>query len=158
VSSKADKGEFFSEFVGCERIPRVAPRSSLLDASGNVIERSDYDVRKDPPLWVKKGGQSFLGKKFSQCPADYLRYMASFAEWKAGKDHEQKVLAKNGKLKHVYGCYESSCAAGWANLIEEFGSHDQTEPEQAPQPGPFPHEADAAEPNVVTPGDDEFPF
>lgn len=146
------KGEFFSEFAGCERIPRVAPKASLLDPHGNVIERSDRDVYKDPPLWIKKGGQSYAGKKFSQCPPDFLRDVASFAEWKAGKDHEEKVLAKNGKPKWVYDCYEASAAAGWAKLIEEYGTHDQTTPE--PARSAF----DVGQPESTWSAEDDAPF
>lgn len=141
-------GECFTEFEGGERIPRVAPRSMLLDPDGNVIIRADKDVYKDPPRWK---GESFASKKFSQCPADYLRDLASFAVWKAGKDHEQKTLTAQGKPRWTFALWEASYAAGWAKLIEEYGAHDQT---ADVKPDPF-----AASPTNVEPAaEDDIPF
>lgn len=114
-----------------------APDSDLDGEYGNpVVER------KDPPRWK---GDSFIGSRFSECPADYLDLMAGFLAWKAGKndEDEKKALAsgddeaaKKANKRAFYARKEAARAAGWARRIRD---------------GYTP-------PVVETPSDDSIPF
>lgn len=86
----------------------VAPESELDSQYGNPT------VRKDPPKWT---GDSFAGKPYSECPADYLESLAGFLEWKAGKDTEK---GDADSLKYAgYARKDAARARGWAQRNRE---------------------------------------
>lgn len=75
----------------------LAKRVTALEAKVEALTpitinlTSEYDnptVRKDPKQWLERGGASYEGRRFSECPADYLEALASLFDWKARKDEE----------------------------------------------------------------------
>jgi hypothetical protein len=117
----------------------LAPAASvaaIADAAELDSQYGNPDVRKDPPLWSKAGGASYVGRKFNECPAEFLDALASFFDWKVSKD-----IAKNtpdGDKYAGYGRKDAARARGWAKRIRDGY--------QAPKPEAF---AD---------GDDNLPF
>ena len=72
----------------------------------------DPEIRKDSPQWLKKGGASYVGRKFSECPSDYLLALATFFDWKASKDEAEGTPEK---LKYAgYSRKDAGRARGWA--------------------------------------------
>lgn len=67
----------------------ATPPKQVADAADLDGKFGDPEIRKDPPLWIKDGGASFQGKRYSDCPPDYLDKLAGFFDWQAGKDEEQ---------------------------------------------------------------------
>ena len=98
---------------GGSAAPGVASDADLDGQYGNP------EVKKDPPRnW---SGASFVGSRFSECPPEYLDALASFFDWKAGKDEEQAKAAGDdedtAKAKAKYARYARTDAArarGWA--------------------------------------------
>lgn len=88
-------------------------------ATSAVADDSDLDsqwgnptVHKDPTLWIRGGGASYVGRKYSECPSDYLLALAAFFDWQAGKD---EATGDPEKLKYAgYKRRDSSRARGWA--------------------------------------------
>lgn len=77
----------------------------------------DPEVRKDPPLWVKAGGQLYAGSKMSETTPLYLDALASFFDWKATKDLEKKT--EEGDKYARYSKRDASRARGWAKRLRE---------------------------------------
>ena len=146
---------------GGSRAPSPPPSSS-----GNVAPASDLDskwgdpeVRYDPKRWR---GDSYKGRRYSECPADYLLELAGFLDWMAGKDEEE---GGEDKLKYAgYKRKDAARARGWAarvasapprKLNDLFGSPPSDADDDIDFGGP----ADAGD---VPPGsgmdDDSFPF
>lgn len=89
---------------------------------GEVATDADLDgkygnepVRKDPPKWIKDGGASYVGRRLSECPAEYLDAVASFADWRRGKD-EQKG-DEQGMKNAGYAARDAARARGHAARI-----------------------------------------
>ena len=81
----------------------------------------DPVIKKDPPRWK---GESFVGQPMSQTSPEYLRNLAGFQMWKAGKDDEAvKTLTgeeKEKKIKYAgYARKDAGLALGWALRIEK---------------------------------------
>ncbi len=77
----------------------------------------DPEVRKDSPNWIKLGRESYVGRRFSECPPDYLESLASFFDWKAGKD---EASGEPEKLKYAgYSRKDAGRARGWAKRNRE---------------------------------------
>lgn len=77
-------------------------------------EHGDPSVNKDPSQrdW---DGPSMVGKRYSECPSDYLIALARFKEWSAG-NNDTKAAAGNEKAGK-YASYDRKDAArarGWA--------------------------------------------
>lgn len=86
---------------------RPQPSLPSVDIRGQY---GDPIVRKDPPRW---SGPSFVGRKYSQCTPEYLRSMAGFLQWKAGKDDER------GEIKFAkYSRIDAARALAWADEIQ----------------------------------------
>lgn len=99
--------------------PNIAPDHDLDGQWG------DPEVRKDSPQWIKLGGESYVGRKFSECPADYLEALASFFDWKAGKDEAD---GSPEKLKYAgYSRKDAGRARGWAKRNRENPPKPRTE-------------------------------
>lgn len=106
-------------------------------AGGAVASAADLDgqygnpeVRKDPKDWT---GPSYVGKFFSDCPAEYLDMIASLNEWRAKKDDEAGARGEtNAKGKPKDGHFarlDAARARGWAARARAGG----TKPKAAPQ-------------------------
>lgn len=72
----------------------------------------DPVVRKDPPRW---NGESFAGRTFSTCSPDYLRNLAGFLQWRAGKEKADPAKEKYAR----YSLLDASRALAWAERIEK---------------------------------------
>lgn len=72
-------------------------------------EHGDPVVRKDPPRWP---GDTFVGKRYSDCTPEYLESLAGFLAWKAKKNDA------DGKTKYAeYDRLDAARAQGWAARI-----------------------------------------
>lgn len=88
------------EAIASNRGPAPLPEVNIDGQYG------DPEVRKDPPRW---DGASCVGKRYSQCPADYLDNLAGFLQWKAGKEEAE------GKDKYAgYSRLDAARAIAWA--------------------------------------------
>lgn len=73
-------------------------------------------IRKDPPRWT---GPSYAGKRFSDCPPDFLDVHASFLDWVADKKDEE------GKKDYAaQDRRDANAARGWA-LRARAEDHDR---------------------------------
>lgn len=91
---------------GAAAVAAIAPDSDLDGQYG------DPEVRADSPQWIKQGGDSYKGMRYSLCPPDYLEALASFMDWQAGKD---EATGDPEKLKYAgYKRRDASRARGWA--------------------------------------------
>jgi hypothetical protein len=98
--------------------PRVAPGRDLDGKHG------DPEVRmRDPRDWT---GPSMKGRRFSECPAEYLDLLASRFDWMADQA-ESKNETYNGKPVAPYRRSDAARARGWAKRIRD-GRHVQTTP------------------------------
>lgn len=130
--------------------PGVAAPASDLDSKWG-----DPEVRYDPKRWR---GESYKGRRYSECPADYLLELAGFLDWMAGKDEEEGGAEK---LKYAgYKRKDAARARGWAarvanlpprKLNDLFGGTTQEDVD----PDPFNGIETAGEPD---PAADDIPF
>ncbi len=79
---------------------KVASAYEMDDKYGNP------EVRRDPKRW---SGESCVGHKFSDCPADYLLVTAEFNEWKASNPR----VGDDPKWQK-YAIKDAALARGWA--------------------------------------------
>lgn len=89
--------------------PPSAPAGAVADDRDLDGQWGDPTVRKDPPRWT---GASYAGKRYSECPPDYLDTLAGLLDWQAGKDEE-----KGDEQSVKYAGYKRKDAArarGWA--------------------------------------------
>lgn len=87
-------------------------------------------VRKNPPRW---DGESFEGRPYSECSPAFLRTLAGFLQWKAGKEDEEPEKAKYAK----YSRLDAARALGWAARNEAKPSEPEpsaTAPGRSPVP------------------------
>lgn len=114
------------------RAASTAPASQPATDADLDGKYGNPEVRKDPPMWIKDGGASYQGRKFSECPADYLDALAKFCDWKAGKDDEKGT--DDGAKYAKFARLDASRARGWALRVRagwkskppasEFGDAD----------------------------------
>lgn len=89
--------------------------ASMSSPSPTVDLDSDFgnfSIRKDPPRWK---GQSYVGRRLSECPPEYLDELAQFSEWKAGKDEEKGT--DEGRKYAGYARKDAARARGWADRL-----------------------------------------
>jgi len=88
-------------------------------SGGDVASDRDLDgqygdpqIRFDPKRWVERGGDSFVGCRFSEAPAEYLDELASFLDWSAGRDEksDDEKKRKNARYRRT----DAARARGWA--------------------------------------------
>lgn len=60
-------------------VAAIAPDSDLDSQWG------DPEVRKDSPQWLKQGGESYAGRRFSECPSDYRLTWSCCASTRLGQ-------------------------------------------------------------------------
>jgi hypothetical protein len=104
----------------------------------NVDLASEYDnpvVRKDPRQWLERGGASYEGRKFSECPPDYLEALAGLFDWQAKKDAESGatyVSKKTGETVATapFKRKDAARARAWAkaNASKPAAKRDDFEP------------------------------
>lgn len=80
---------------------------------------------RDPRDW---SGDSMIGRKFSECPADYLDMIASRLDFFAGKSDEEGKETAAGKPVSQYQRLDAARARGWAKRVRA----GYTPPKSAP--------------------------
>jgi hypothetical protein len=114
--------------------PTVASDRDLDGQYGDPVIKA-----KDPRDWT---GEPMLGRKFSECPAEYLEMVADRLDYFAEEAERDGILATNGKPSAPYKRLDAARARGWAKRIAE-GKH-------AP--------AKTTTPEWADPKDDDVPF
>lgn len=66
----------------------------------------DPKVFSDPKRWIDQGGESYKGRQFSECPAEYLDALAEMCVYFAGRETDEK--------KRGYKLKDAKFARGWA--------------------------------------------
>lgn len=69
-------------------------------------------VRQDPPRW--KGTRN-VGRRFSECSAEYLRGLASFIRWCGEEDEASGARTSTGKPRAPFLFADARLADEWAN-------------------------------------------
>jgi hypothetical protein len=98
------------------------PAAGAFRAAAQVATDSDLDgqygnpeIRRDPKDWK---GESFVGRCFSDCPAEYLDLVANLNDWRAKKDDEAgaagEVNSKNKPKDGHFARLDAARARGWA--------------------------------------------
>jgi hypothetical protein len=83
-------------------------------------EHGDPEIKaKDPRDWT---GEPMQGRKFSECPAEYLELVAERLDYFAEQAEATNELASNGKPKALYNRRDAARARGWAKRVRE-GTH-----------------------------------
>lgn len=78
---------------------------------------------KDPRDWT---GPTMAGKKFSECPAEYLDALADRYDYFAVKADEANELTASGKPKSHYSRLDAARARGWAARIRSGAAKPST--------------------------------
>lgn len=106
-----------------ERLKRIEAKLSQPTAAGGVATDGDLDgphgdpvVKKDPKRWPAENG-SYVGCRFSECPADYLEAMAGLNEWKAQQDERKGT--DDDKRKAKFNRLDAARARGWAQRVRD---------------------------------------
>ena len=95
-------------------VPNVASDRDLSGDYGDPIVKA-----KSPRDWT---GEPMLGRKFSECPAEYLDLVAERLDYFAEQAEATNELASNGKPKALYNRRDAARARGWAKRVRE-GTH-----------------------------------
>lgn len=92
------------------RMAKAAPQAGVASDADLDSQYGDPEVRaKDPKDWT---GEPMKGRKFSECPAEYLEMVADRLDYFAS-DNE----AKGETTKARYNRLDASRARGWAARI-----------------------------------------
>lgn len=94
--------------------PAAAQALEVADTGDLDGPYGDPEIRKDPPRWT---GESQVGKRYSECPADYLESLAGFNTWRAQKDDESGAVDAKGRPKSYWAKLDAARARGWAQRI-----------------------------------------
>jgi hypothetical protein len=89
----------------------VASDTDLDGHYGNPIVKA-----KHPHDWT---GEPMNGKRFSECPAEYLELVADRLDYFAGQSEATGELASNGKPVAGYKRLDAARARGWAKRVRE---------------------------------------
>lgn len=123
----------------------VVPRASAGPAQPVDLD-SEYGnpvMKKDPPRWK---GESCVGKKFSECPPDYLENLAGLREWQAEKNEADPAKAKFAGNDRK----DAARARGWAARLRASPLAGSRASARA--------NAQQADPQQADPLGDELPF
>ena len=104
---------------------------------------ADKRVEKDLPKW---GGESMIGRLYSECPAEWHNSASGLFEWKAKKGREESPvrLKNNGKPWHEADTFAAKLHRTWAKRLRDRPAPAATREAEAP--------ADAGD------GEDQIPF
>ena len=80
----------------------------------------DETVRRDPKKWT---GESFVGKRYSECTPEYLQATIDYFLWLAARQEEQGEVDKNGKPRAHWSRLSASRALGWKKRLESKSKH-----------------------------------
>ena len=93
--------------------------------AGEVVPLADHQlendwankiVSKDPRRWT---GESMVGRRYSDCSAEWHDSMAGLCEFKAQKGREETPvrLKNNGRPWHESDAFEAKLCRAWARRI-----------------------------------------
>lgn len=84
---------------------------------------ADFVVRKSPPNWITSGGHDYSGELVSKTSPEFCDALASFLDWQASKDEEQKKSYVNAKgatvFPAVFARKDAGRARAWAKRMRE---------------------------------------
>jgi hypothetical protein len=117
----------------------AAPARSAA-AAGEVASDRDLDsqygnpeIRKDPKRWQ---GATMKGRKFSECPPEYLDVLAEFYDWQAEQAEAKREVTSANKPVAPYRRKDAARARGWAARIRAGKVHQAPrEPQYVAEPG-----------------------
>lgn len=101
-------------------------------SAGQVASDRDLDgpygdpviKAKDPRDWI---GPTMKGRKFSECPPEYLDLIADRLDWFAEQHDAEGKKTDKGVLVSKYDRADAARARGWAKRILD-GQYVQTQP------------------------------
>lgn len=78
------------------------------------LEWADKTVTRDPKFWK---GESYKGRKYSECPVDYLKKLADEFAYKAraGRAENPPRVQNNGKPWYEQDEFNAKLVNTWAN-------------------------------------------
>lgn len=131
--------------------------ASLKELKGKYTDR---EVRKDPPKYT---GPSCVGLKWSQCTPDYLDDLASFTEWRIGKEKEkpeaEQRRTQKGELAWKYDERDAKLIRAWAMKLRIEGPKQVAQAAQEAMTDPeHPAVSDADEAAANGEDPDQIPF
>lgn len=91
--------------------PLIADDRDLDSEYGNPVIKA-----KDPRDWT---GEPMQGRRFSECPAEYLDLLADRLDYFARKADEGNEQTSTGKPVAPYRRKEAARARGWARRIRD---------------------------------------
>lgn len=96
--------------------PAPTQQNNELDDAKLAEPWADQEIRKDPPMWIQNGGDSFQNQTMSMCTPEYLDALSDFFEWKAAKGREENPPRLNAKGKpwHESDTFSAKLARAWA--------------------------------------------
>lgn len=113
----------------------MVPVAPTTGASKKVATDADLDGKygdpvinaKDPRDWT---GPSMKGRKFSECPAEYLDLVADRLDYFAEQAEKEGKLTSTGKPVAPFNRADAARARGWAWRIRQ-GTHVPAPVEEA---------------------------
>jgi hypothetical protein len=101
-----------------------ATRTAMPAARAAVASDSDLDSQygdpeikgKDPRDWT---GPTMRGRRYSECPADYLELLAERLDWQAEQNDKEGKTTDAGKPIAPYNRKDAARARGWALRIRD---------------------------------------
>lgn len=96
-----------------------AARNEIADDRDLDSQWGNPEIRKDPPKWIEAGKASYVGRKLSACPSDYLQALAGFYDWQADRDEKSGRVDAKGRPTAPYSRRDAARARGWAKRNEE---------------------------------------
>jgi len=125
----------------------VLPNSSTRVAASDTELDSQYgdpQVKvKDPRRW---SGPTMRGRKFSECPPEYLDLLAELFDWQGDEAEKKRELTSNNKPVAPFRRKDAARARGWAARIRAGAVHQAPiGPVEQPNYSPDPSFADAGD-------------
>lgn len=112
--------------IGARATTATATVASDRDLDG---EYGNPEVRSNPKDWK---GASMIGRRFSDCPAEFLDMVADLNDWRAKKDDEAGARGEtNAKGKPKDGHFarlDAARARGWAARVRAGGGKPKAAP------------------------------
>lgn len=103
-------------------VVKAKPAAARTASPGGGADDADLDssfgdpeVRSDPKKWT---GPSMKGKRYSQCPSEFLGLLAGLLEWQGRRDDEDGKQDKNGNPSGDWKRRDAVRARGWQKRNE----------------------------------------
>lgn len=113
------------------RMRREAAAAELHEAQERDLdsEYGNFVVRRDPPRWK---GDSFEGKRLSECTAPYLDALAEFKLWQLCREQERDTDDARKRVKYLQR--DVARCRGWARRLREGWEPPQKQKLDVEQP------------------------